>query len=297
MNVVELKRPGEAATDRLRELSRPRPEIFAFFLALDWAAIAAGVMLFYHFRSVWAFLAGSVLVGFGQHGLVVLGHEAVHYRVCSSKRWNDFVGNFFCFLPIGLTLSCYRAFHFPHHKAPFAEQDPELPLRQALGPTFAPPFGVGRGLKLWALSFLGLSFKELITFSNVLPRSSRRDQVLLVAFWAAALAVAYPFSLGLLALWAYGLGTTYISKVRIQGWYEHGLEGMHTNRYALPNPLFRLLMPHNIWVHYEHHKYPGVPFYNLEKVRELEPEPRVYQLHEMVRGLEQESRFYLKKAA
>jgi fatty acid desaturase len=56
-------------------------------------------------------------------------------------------------------------------------------------------------------------------------------------------------------------------------------------------------MPHNIWVHYEHHKYPGVPFYNLEKVRALETGPKIYNVPEMCEALSYESAFYKRKAA
>ncbi|RYZ86083.1 MAG: hypothetical protein EOP06_15155 [Proteobacteria bacterium] len=223
---------------------------------------------------------------FGQHGLVVLGHEAVHFRVCKTKLLNDIIGNLLCFMPIGLTLSCYRAFHLPHHRNPFGAEDPELPLRRALGKSFAPPFDLARGLKLWGVSYLGFSFKELVIFSSMLPKSSVIDRIFTTALWITALVVFYPTSLNVLALWFYALGTTYISKVRIQGWYEHGLPAMDTNRYKLSSPLLRLIFPHNIWVHYEHHKYPSIPFYNLTKVRALEVSPRIYSINEMAESLD-----------
>jgi len=264
----------------VRELSRLRPGLFALYLAGDWLLIAAGLVLYLWEPGVATFLAGSVLVGIGQHGLAVLGHEAVHYRVCENKGLNDFVGNVFCFMPTGMTVSSYRAFHLPHHRAPFAAGDPELALRQALGGGFKPPYTVGRGLKLWALSYLGFSVRELLVFSAQLPRSKPGERAGITVLTLAAVALSAYFAPALLALWAYALATTFISKIRVQGWFEHGLEDGEGNRYALPSPLFRLFVPHNIWVHYEHHRYPSVPFYRLEKLRALEA-GKIYGLPEM----------------
>lgn len=269
----------EIAAER-KALSALRPGVFALYLAGDWALVAVGLALFYRFPNPLSFLLGSVLVGFGQHGLSVLGHEAVHYRVCENKRLNDFIGNLFCFMPNGITVSSYRTFHLAHHRDPFAKGDPELALRRALGGGFRPPYTVARGLKLWALSFLGGSVRELLTFAATLPRSQRGEQLGIAAYTLASVALALVFAPSLLGLWFYALATTFISKVRVQGWYEHGLEEGEGNRYALPSPFFRAFVPHNIWVHYEHHRYPSVPFYNLEKLRALESK-KLFTINEM----------------
>lgn len=297
MTRLKMIKEGEGASGGIHELSRLRPMVFAGFLLLDWAAILAGFFLFFYFRNVYSFLAGSILIGSGQHGLAVLGHEAVHYRICHNKRLNDFVGNLFCFMPLGLTVSCYRAYHLPHHRDPFGPGDPEVPLRRAIGKSFDPPFSLGRGLKLWALSYVGFSLKEMYFISTMLPRSEAKERVFLVAFWVVAVAALYPIIVSLLPLWFYSLATTYVSKLRIQAWFEHGLGETNTNRYSLPNPLYRFLVPHNIWVHYEHHKYPGVPFYNLEKLRAMESQPKIYSVREMCEALSRKPDFYEREAA
>ena len=283
MRPAPVKAAGEAGAPKA--LSALRPELFFAYLALDWLLIAAGAALWLRFGNVPAFLAGSVLMGFGQHGLSVLGHEAVHYRICENKRLNDLVGNLFCFMPNGITVSSYRAFHLPHHRRPFAEGDPELALRQALGGGFRPPYTVARGLRLWAYSFLGFSVRELLVFAALLPRSRPAERVGIAIYTLASVALAAAFAPSLLALWFYALATTFISKVRVQGWFEHGLEDGEGNRYALPSPLFRAFVPHNIWVHYEHHRYPGVPFYNLEKLRAWDQAARIYSVSEMAAAL------------
>ncbi len=283
---MQPKQESADIAEQIEELSRPRFAIFCAYLALDWLGIAVGFALFAWYSSLAGFLAASVVLGVSQHGLVVLGHEAVHFRVCRRRLINEGVGRLLCMFPVTLTVSSYREFHLPHHRDPFGPGDPELPLRRALGANFQPPFTIARGMRLWALSFLGFSIKELVIFGAMMPLGSIREKLWLAAYWGAVLAGAY-FSgtLAFAALWGFALCTTYFSMLRIQGWYEHGLTDMSTNRYSLPSPLYRLILPLNIWVHYEHHKYPTVPFYNLEKERMIDHSDRIYQFDEMINAM------------
>lgn len=275
-----------ATADAIYKLSQPKLSQFGIYLLLDWLGVVAGFTIFASFHTVVGFLAASVVLGLSQHGLIVLGHEAVHYTICRNRALNEWIGRVFCFFPLGLTVSSYREFHFPHHRDPFGQSDPELPLRKAMGKNFEPPYTIARGFKLWALSFLGLSLKELIVFSAMLPGGSKKERLYMVLFLSATCYGAYRAGvMSYVGLWSFGLVTTYFSMLRIQGWYEHGLPVTNTNRYDLPSFLYRFIMPHNIWVHYEHHKYSSVPFYNLEKVRLLDKTDRIYKLDEMVSQL------------
>ncbi|MGZ3652461.1 MAG: fatty acid desaturase, partial [Bdellovibrionota bacterium] len=235
----------------IKELSKPRLGRFLLSLAGDWCGIAAGFALFGFFPSVYSFVAASVIIGIYQHGLVVLGHEAVHFNVCRSRDLNEWVGRLFCFFPIGMTVSTYRDFHFPHHKQPNDASDPEVPVRRAMGKNWNPPFSLRRGFALWAFSFIGGSLKELGIFMAHMPRGSLKEKAYLGVFWAAAITAAviggHPIYLG---LWFFAQATTYFSVVRIRAWFEHSLSGTHTNRFQIPNYFYRALFPHNTWVHF-----------------------------------------------
>lgn len=273
--------------DQIAKLSQPNLWRFLPSLLGDWLGIGVGFSLFYFFRNPLGFIAGSIVCGIFFHGLSILGHEAVHYRVCKNRTLNEWIGRVFCFFPVGITVSSYREFHFPHHQNPNSDVDPEMPIRKAMGKNWVAPFPLSRGLKLWVFSFLGLSLKELGIFVARLPIGDKVERLLMMAYWGVAIAAAYHFhALAFVGLWAYSLASTHFSLLRIQAWYEHSLQDTHTNRYKLPNPLFRLVVPHNIWVHYEHHKYPGVPFYHLEKVRELDHSARVFSFAEMIETID-----------
>ena len=269
-----------------KKLAEPNSVKFGAFILGDWLGISAGFILFWAYPSIFTFLFASVIVGHFQHGLVILGHDAVHYRICKNHLLNDIIANIFCYFPIGLTVSSYRDFHFPHHRNPFGENDPEIPLRKALGKGFAPPFTVQRGMKLWALSFLGFSLREAFVFTSMMPVGRKKQRLFMYSFLVVVAFLAYRSGLAhYLALWSYSLVTTYISTIRIQGWYEHGLSGMASNRYTIKNGFFRILFPHNVWLHYEHHKYPAISFFDLEKARELDISDRIYSMDEMIDAL------------
>jgi fatty acid desaturase len=49
------------------------------------------------------------------------------------------------------------------------------------------------------------------------------------------------------------------------------MQGKETSHRFKPGLLSRFLFfPHNTFCHYEHHKWPQVPYYYLPKVRELD---------------------------
>lgn len=281
-----MQKEKEKLEKAILELSEPSFPRFALHLAGDWLGVLAGFSLFAFFPNVAGFLAASVVLGIAQHALVVLGHEAVHYRVCRNRFLNEWVGQLFCFFPMGLTVTAYRDFHYPHHRNTSGENDPELPLRRAMGRNWTGPFTLQRGLKLWALSFVGLSLKELAIFVAGMPLGRPLERLYLALFSAAALYGAYRAgALAYVGLWYFALATTYFSTIRIQAWFEHSLGDTDTNRYSIPHAGYRLLVPHNIWVHFEHHKFPNVPFYNLEKARKLDQSARIYTFAEMEEAL------------
>lgn len=277
---------------RLEIAEYSKPSLATFFLhaSLQWGVIAGAVALYLTAPTIATFLVSSIAIGIALHGLAVMGHDAVHFCITRRKWLNDVLGNLLCFFPVGLTVSAYREFHFPHHKDPTGANDPEMPLRRDLGPQWVPSFSMAKGYRLWFLSYFGFSLKELVVFVKAMPMGRVIDRLGCLVFWGAAVSVAYSTSnLSVVGLWVFALATTYFSHLRIQGWHEHSLS--HTNevmtsRYSLPHPLYRLLLPKNVWLHYEHHKYPNVPFYHLEKVRELDREERVFSLHEMIEAEE-----------
>ena len=90
---------------------------------MDWLVIAAAlamIQLWPHFYTVFA---GILIVGNRQHALAILGHDGTHYTLSRNAAFNDFLTNLFCWWPLGLTVSGYRALHYAHHKNTGMEND------------------------------------------------------------------------------------------------------------------------------------------------------------------------------
>ena len=136
-------------TATLRELGARTLFPWLTDAAIDWlvigGALADDPAYVPHFYTV---LAGILIIGNRQHALAILGHDGTHYTLSRNAALNDFLTNLFCFWPLGLTVSGYRALHYAHHKNTGTENDPELGHKRMrvlhngifLGRTPWPPF-------------------------------------------------------------------------------------------------------------------------------------------------------------
>jgi hypothetical protein len=59
------------------------------------------------------------------------------------------------------------------------------------------------------------------------------------------------------------------------------IRGIHTARD--PPVLAFIVAPHNTWMHWEHHEWPAIPFWNLPQARELETTTPVISIWELFR--------------
>lgn len=131
-----------------------------FYLArayLFLALVLGGTIAFYQYRDLWGlsrlwhlpvtFLA-ALLVGVGQHRLVMLGHEASHYCLFRSRVLNELASDWLCMFPLFSTTHNYRLQHMPHHQyVNDPERDPDLRFIEASGHHLEVP--ISRGRFLW----------------------------------------------------------------------------------------------------------------------------------------------------
>lgn len=84
--------------------------------------------------------ATVVLVGIGQHRLVMLGHEASHYALFGKPWLNDLVSDLLCFFPIWITTYNYRLQHMVHHQyTNDPERDPDMAYMLPCGQNYRHP--------------------------------------------------------------------------------------------------------------------------------------------------------------
>jgi len=289
-------------TEFLSDISRVHSHRTLLALLGIWASIVALVVFATRVLPHSWFWYCYVPLGFvmaGRQGaLLQIVHEGSHYLISKSKRANDFWGNWIAALPVGLTLKGYQAGHMQHHA--YTNTVDDLPtdlekhsvtdlgdrhlyfcfLRDAFGITALRSFfghntRFGRPARPASPPALWPRLERLIYMGVV-------QLVLLVVVFQLKVT-------NYLLLWVVPLLTFNMLLLRVRGIAEHGLPGQRRivietadqgNRYtrSMVAPKGSLLgyfvstgetlligsLSCNF--HHEHHLFPNVPFYNLNKI-------------------------------
>ena len=78
----------------------------------------------------------AVLIGFWLHALPLFGHEAAHYNLAPSRRWNDRLADWLVWPLYPMNTKSYRRFHWQHHLHLGDHRDTEVSYQQCLSPGF-----------------------------------------------------------------------------------------------------------------------------------------------------------------
>ncbi len=263
----------------VRDLSRLSPARAVFHIAMEWTIIFATIHLSRHvanpFLAIPAYLLAVVIIGSRQHALLLMMHEATHWRMFDRKWLNDLVCEPFVTWPVLVSLRAFRHTHLQHHK------HLNLPIDGDLQKKFADPdwhFPVPRRQLFWSLSkqFTGLGLwyaLKIMRYGNADPAASGqtpRYRAVRLGYYISALALIVYFHVLTLFVgyWLVPLATCMVAFNKMRVLSEHPPIERATNyqticAYRL-NPLERILFePKNCHYHIEHHSYPSVPFFNL----------------------------------
>jgi fatty acid desaturase len=245
-------------------------------IGFDWAVVFAAMGLVAMWTNPLTIVVALFLIGTRQLGLAVLMHEASHRSLFSSKKVNDWAGNWLCAYPVWSDLYPYRPYHLQHHAHTGEPTDPDLGL--------VTPFPITRSSlrrKIWrdlsgqtGAKFAVAAFKR--TFGRWSVDAAARRAAIGVATTNAMLlalltAAGHP---ALYLLWAGAWLTTNTLVTRIRSIAEHAL----TPNAAEPRGLTRttiaswwerlLIAPNCVNYHMEHHLLITVPHYNLRAMHE-----------------------------
>jgi fatty acid desaturase len=283
-NVREL-RIDRLDTSALRELGARALFPWLADTFMDWLVIAAAlamIQLWPHFYTV---LAGILIIGNRQHALAILGHDGTHYTLSHNAAFNDFLTNLFCWWPLGLTVSGYRALHYAHHKNTGKENDPELGHKRMRSPQWDLPATPWTVLRYALKDLIGYSLADYSIIVRFSKPQSRREYVPLALFHIAAISVllasgGWPMA----AAWYFSLVTSFMMFFRLRLWLEHqGTDD--TQRLTLTWWQAAILSPHNAWHHWEHHKYPTIPYHRLPQARQRLSGPAILTLQDLIAAL------------
>ena len=234
-------------------------------LGLFWL-IGASISLYFDVLIVQ--LLGVVLSGMSINGLSVLMHDACHGLLSKNKRLNRMLG-ILTGIPALVSFSAYRSIHLLHHSHARTELDPDDIHRTA-------PKSVSQILVYYVVLLAGI-YIYLGTVAVVGYQKAKKDQkrkilqeyALLVGVIALAVVFA-PWKAVLLVRLLPLLVAGQLANIR--GLAEHGMTTPNNpfadTRTVISNGFVRFFMS-NLNFHIEHHLYPGVPWYNLDRLHTI----------------------------
>ena len=249
-------------------------------VAGTWCLVFALLLLAGYYPSPLTILMIFLLLPGRQLSLAVLMHEAGHGTLFTSRRLNQWVGQWLCALPTLGNLSTYAAGHLQHHRLAGTRRDPDLPNYQAY-PITRESFR----RKVWRDLTGQTGIKLLLSLAKggagnmEQPGVSSRTLLVKQVFVQTVI-----FGLLFLAgigwtwlLWFATFMTTYMLVIRLRQIAEHAAvpdlydPDPRLNTRTVNAPLWQrfLIAPSFVNYHLEHHLIPGVPCYNLPALRTL----------------------------
>lgn len=291
----------------IKGLSRLKPWRAFLAIALDWLVIILCIVLCEKI-SYWFYPLAFVIVGTRYHGLEAMMHDAVHYRLHSNKKVNDFIGELSVW-PMGLSVYLYRYLrHFSHHKNIGTLKDAHVfqsykryPERFNI-PTHG--WQLFRNCVTVAVNFPGeVWLGQIYRNAKLFPTLSKKRASVWIGFQLAIFLFIIIGSLiwGLKVVWIYLLFfvipfiwiAVFSRYLRLLS--EHfgiptaqpgPFPGSDTRTVLVSWPIRAMLWPHNLNYHLEHHWYPSVPFYNLPALHQLlYASPAIRERMHVTRGL------------
>jgi fatty acid desaturase len=278
--------PERLPSDKIKQLSVLQPAKALIATAEEWGAIAVAIALCSYYWHPALYVIAVMVIGSRQHALLVLGHDATHYRYQRTRWRNDLFGNLLLMWPTFASVEGFRKYHGTHHQYTNLPNDGNRQLWHTHNATgeFAPEWvfpKTRRGLALMILrraAFLtGISWviRGLVGPSFIpQPRWMRGARL---AFYTSVAGVLTYFGawLGFVWYWLVPFCTWHIAAQYIRLICEHSAvaadeDDYRITRTTLPTCLEAVfILPRNIGFHIEHHWYPSVPFYRLPELHRL----------------------------
>jgi fatty acid desaturase len=233
-------------------------------LLTDYSIIALAFLL--AAKGGWVFYPVSVfLIGIAQHRIAILAHEGAHGLISQNKRLNHWLAQIGGFWPLMIDMKAYKTFHNEHHRHTGDERmDPEFELKDG---RYHIPLTRAQLYTRFALDMAGRSAGEFVQVVRYFAK--RGNPVWALSFLLLSGTVTfYAGHPEFFFLFLVAMPTSYWAVFRLRIYGEH-TDTLDTHRVHLKVWQRLLFAPHNIWMHWEHHEHPNVPYYQLPAVRNV----------------------------
>lgn len=293
------------ASDKLdpkivRRLSELKPWVSMGYLVLDYISIFAAIILCNMYWHPLLYIVCVMWIGARQHAIGILLHEASHFRMLKNKKANDLVGELFLAFPLFVSVQRYRMSHLAHHRHMNTKFDPDWVSKET--PDWVFPKSRWAMFVMLLKILLGANMFWMIRLivnggvseaATNKKKSSRAFVIGRITYYItlAGILTYFGWWMEFLLFWIIPLMTWMQFIFRIRAIAEHfGIESddqLYTGaRTTYPYWLEKVfLVSHKAWYHLEHHAYPSVPFFNLDKLHiELNKIPTFREQAHITRG-------------
>jgi fatty acid desaturase len=292
--------PERLPPAKIKELSRLEPSRAVATTAVQWAAIAAAIALCTELWNPVLYALAVLVIGSRQHALLILGHDASHFRILNVRWQNDLFANLFMMWPTFASVEGFRKFHGTHHQYTNLPTDGNRHIwytHDAAG-ELAPDwqFPKTRMGLVWLLlrraAFLtGLFWIVRGLIGSTLIPSPGWMRAARFGFYASTAAALTYFSAwpAFLLYWIVPFCTWHIAAQYIRLICEHSAVVSDEEEYAITRTTIPtwlesiFILPCNVGYHLEHHWYPSVPFYRLPELHQALMERHGFREHAVVR--------------
>ena len=242
------------------------------FLYSLW--IASGVLLYKMQDSQWFLpigIAVSLLVPSLVRGLGSIAHDAAHGCVFKSKAASYWIG-LLCWSPTGMSYTIYSNYHLHHHR--ITNTYPDVDNFVVTDYTKNPVLAKMLMLVVYSFAYPIYFMFQMFRYTKRLSTWKKIRMNLELAAMFSVIGLMAHYLPGKVFFFFYGvpfiLGAILASTTSLIEHFQMdpGDDDAYSSRtYATKMPLLNFVW-NNLGYHNEHHKYPGIPWYNLKRFHE-----------------------------
>lgn len=240
------------------------PFLFGLWAAVGWALYAT-------LDTRWAIpvgVAGSVIIAYCVRGLGAIAHDAVHGNLTRSKKLG-YALSFLCWAPSGMSVTIYANYHLHHHR--ITNSYPDVDNFVVTDYTKNPALAKVMLLCVYTFAYPIYFLFQMFRYMRRLSAWEKLRMNLELAVWWGLVALAgylmplsvFFFMFALPFIFGAMLASM-TSMIEHFGMEAHEDDAYSSRTYGTACPLTNFLW-NNVTYHNEHHKYPGIPFYNLAR--------------------------------
>jgi fatty acid desaturase len=292
--------PERLPPAKVKELSALQPWRAVRATAAEWATIAAAIAISVYFANLAVYLVALIVIGSRQHALLIMGHDASHYRYLPVRWQNELFSNLFLMWPTFASVEGFRKFHATHHQFTGLSGDGNRHIwhthnaQGELEPNWVfPKTKAGLALLLLQRAFFvtGIIWIFRGMIGTLLIPSPHWMLAAKFGFYATVAGTLTYFDawVGFLLYWIVPYCTWHIAAQFMRIICEHSAVESDEAEYSItrttvPTLLESLfILPRNVGYHLEHHWYPSVPFYNLPELHAELMVRQGFRTHAVVR--------------